>query len=225
LAGSVEIKTEIDRRDRALIAFLLLSGMRDKAVSTLPLGCFDRGTLTVSQDTSKGVETKFGKSLITHLFPFDEGLLQYVTDWAEYLEKVKLFSSAAPLFPRSKREQIEGGLTFICREVEPFSWKGTNSIREILKDRASAARLEYFHPHSFRHLAVNLATRNCRTAEQVKAVSQNFGHEYVGTTMVTYGRLNEFRVGEIIRDMDFSGKNDDSDKAGKLEQIRKLLND
>jgi integrase len=65
LAGSIEIKTEIDRRDRALIAFLVLSGMRDKAVATLPLGCFDREKLEIRQYTREGVETKFGKSFVS----------------------------------------------------------------------------------------------------------------------------------------------------------------
>ncbi len=71
LANSIEIRNEIDQRDRALVAFLLLSGMRDKAVATLPLGCFDREKLQIRQYTRDGVETKFGKSYISFLFPFD----------------------------------------------------------------------------------------------------------------------------------------------------------
>jgi len=38
LADSIKINSEIDLRDRALIAFTLSSGMRDKAIATLPLG-------------------------------------------------------------------------------------------------------------------------------------------------------------------------------------------
>ena len=57
LVDSIRIETEIDRRDRALIAFLLPSGMRDKAVVSLPLGCFDPVTLEVRQYPKKGVDT------------------------------------------------------------------------------------------------------------------------------------------------------------------------
>jgi len=39
VVDSIEIKTEIDLRDRALLSFTLLSGMRDKAIITLPVGC------------------------------------------------------------------------------------------------------------------------------------------------------------------------------------------
>lgn len=223
LAESIEIKTEIDQRDRALVAFLLLSGMRDRAVATLPLGCLDRHKLEVHQYSSEGVETKFGKSFISYLFRFDETLLSYIVDWAEYLEKTKLFGSDDPLFPRSKVEQSEGGLSFESKEVEPFFWKGTGSIRTILKTRAEAVGLEYFHPHSFRHLAVSLAMRTCRTAEQVKAVSQNFGHEYVGTTMMTYGRLDDIRVGEVIGIMDFSDNPERRDKDKMIEEIRRII--
>jgi integrase len=223
LASSIEIKTEIDRRDRALIAFLLLSGMRDKAVATLPLGCFDRDKLEVHQYSSEGVETKFGKSFVSYLFRFDDMLLSYIADWAEYLEKVRLFGSTDPLFPRSKVEQGKGAISFESNSVEPVFWKGTGSIRTILKTRAEAAGLEYFRPHSFRHLAVYLATRTCRTMEQFKAVSQNFGHEYVGTTMVTYGRLDDHRIGEIIGEMDFEEKGGINKKSEILEKVIREL--
>lgn len=223
LAASIEVKTEIDRRDRALIAFLLLSGMRDKAVASMPLGCFDRQKLEIRQFTREGVKTKFGKSFISYLFRFDENLLKYVIDWAEYLERTKLFGSSDPLFPRSKQEQMEGGLSFICREVEPVFWKETGGIRDILKGRSCAAGLEYYHPHSFRHLAVSLATHFCKTPEEFKAVSQNLGHEYVGTTMMTYGRIDAPKVGEIISEMTFSTEPDEIDRSKLFEQLRKAL--
>ncbi len=224
LTNSIEVRNEIDRRDRALIAFLLLSCMRDKAITTLPIGCFNRAKLQIRQFARDGVETKFGKSYISCLIPFDSELVAYVIDWVEYLEKVKLFGSKSPLFPRSKREQIEGGLTFICREVEPIFWKGTGSVRQILRDRAEAAGLKYYHPHSFRHLAAYLAVKNCHNGEQLRAISQNFGHENIGTTMMTYGKLDEFRMGEVIANMDFSGKPPDIDNAETIEKIRNLIN-
>ncbi|MFH1373382.1 MAG: site-specific integrase [bacterium] len=204
LADSIDVRNEIDQRDRALIAFLLLSGMRDKAVSTLPIGCFDTQTLEIQQDPVAGVDTKFGKSFISVLFRFDDKLVEYVINWVKYLTETKLFASTDPLFPRSRVEQVEGGLTFISRQVEGVYWKGAGSIRQILKVRSAKAGLNYYHPHSYRHTAVSLAMRYCRNAEEIKAVSQNFGHDYIGTTMVTYGTLDDFRVEEIIRGMDFS---------------------
>lgn len=223
LADSIEIHTEIDQRDRALISFLLLSGMRDKALATLPRGCFDPESLEIRQCPEEGVETKFGKSFVSHIVKFDDRLLSYVVDWVRYLNEVKLFGSTDPLFPRSKVVQGEGGFTFECREVEPVFWRGTGSIRQILKSRAEAAGLDYYYPHSFRHTHVREAIRYCRTAEQIKAVSQNLGHEHIGTTLTTYGRLDEYRIGEIIRDLDFDETSSNDMSPEEIEIVEKLL--
>ena len=223
LADSIEIKTEIDRRDRALIAFLLLSGMRDKAVSTLPLGCFDSPTLESLQDPSAGVDPNFGKSFVTVLFRFDETLVEHVIRWAEYLAQAKLFAPTDPLFPRSRLEQVDDGFTFVSREVEPVYWRGTGSIRMILISRSAKAGLEYYHPHSFRHTAVSLAMKHCRNAEEIKAVSQNFGHQHVGTTMMTYGTLDSFRVGEVIRGIDFSAGSGEADRIEIIDEVQRQL--
>jgi len=204
LTDSIKPSTEVARRDRALIAFLLVSGMRDQAVASLPLGCFDREALVVHQDPKRGVSTKFSKSIRTLLFNFDGKLTQYVVSWAEYLETVRLFSPADPLFPRSRVEQRDGGLTFTVTGVEPVFWKSTNSIRKILRERAIVAGLECFNPHAFRHAAVHIAMKFCTSAEQMKAVSQNLGHEHIATTVMTYGTLDSSRVQEVVGRMDFS---------------------
>jgi integrase/recombinase XerD len=203
LVDSIEIKTEIDQRDRALVAFLFLSGMRDKAVSTLPLGCFDPDTLEIRQYPKQGVVTKYGKSFSSHLVKFDGRLLEIIKDWIKHLREDKLFCDTNPLFPRSKVAQVEGGLTFESREVEPVFWRGTGSIRQILKGRSEAAGMTYYYPHSFRHAHVHLAMKHCHTAEQMKAVSQNLGHEHVGTTLGSYGTLDQYRVAEVIGEIDF----------------------
>ncbi|MEW6584948.1 MAG: site-specific integrase, partial [Nitrospirota bacterium] len=93
LVNSIKIRTVIDRRDRALIAFLLLSGMRDKAICTLPIGCFYPETLEINQDPSSGVETKFGKANTSFLLNFNKALLTCVLDWTEYLKMERLFGS------------------------------------------------------------------------------------------------------------------------------------
>jgi len=223
LIKSIEPKTEIDKRDRALIAFLVLSGMRDKAMTSLPLGCFDREKLEVRHYTDKGVDTKFGKSYISYLFKFDDDLVNDVIEWAKYLETEKLFGSDDPLFPRSKVEQEKDALTFVCKRVEPVFWKGTGSIRQMLRNRSQSAGLRYYHPHSFRHLAVCLARKNCKTAEELKAVSQNFGHEYIGTTMMNYGKLDDFRVEEIVSNMDFSDSGKSVEQSQEIEEVIKRL--
>jgi len=204
LVSSIEIYSEIDQRDRALISFLLLSGMRDKAVASLPLGCFDREKLEIRQLPQSGVDTKFSKSMVTYLWKFDEELLKHVLDWSLYLEEVKLFGAADPMFPRNKVERSPETLVFCSSETEPKFWKGAGSIRRILELRSKEAGLRYYKPHSFRHAASHIAQSYCRTPEQMRAVSQNLGHENIGTTITTYGKLDQFRLADVIRSMDFS---------------------
>ena len=171
LANSIKINSEIDLRDRGLISFSLLSGMRDKAIVTLPLGCLDEENLTISQDPRQGVQTKFSKYIPSTLFRFDEKLVEYVKEWVKHL-KGKGYGSRDPLFPRSRIGHGDDNLSFEpATEVELAFWKGTGGIREVFKKRSQEAGLPYYPPHTLRHLAVRLALRSCKTGEQIKAIS------------------------------------------------------
>ena len=224
LANSIEANIEIDQRDRALISFTLLSGMRDKAIVTLPLGCFDEDNLIISQNPKQGVQTKFSKYIPSALLNLNDKLLKHITDWVKYL-KAKGFGSEDPLFPHSKTGQGENNLSFEpANEIEPVFWQGTGRMREIFKKRAIEANLPYYPPHTYRHLAIDLALKHCKDGEQIKAVSQNFGHEHVMTTLSSYGNYKPQRLAKIIKDIDFSDKPNKT-KFDKIEEIRKIILD
>lgn len=218
---TIEIKSEIDLRDRALLSFTLLSGMRDSAITTLSLGCFDEAKLLINQDPKLGVKTKFSKTIRSYLFKFDEQMLGYFLDWYKYLKTEKLFGNNDPIFPRNKIENAENSKNFSSNSVEPKYWQSVSSMREIFKQRFENAEIEYFSPHTFRHLAVITAISKCRSGHEIKAVSQNFGHEDVGTTMMTYGTLNNSQVGDIISGMSFS--NDTSKDSHIMQKLKALL--
>jgi integrase/recombinase XerD len=219
LAGSINARTEIDKRDRAMISFALLSGMRNKAIVTLPLGCLDENDLTIDQNPKLGVDTKFSKHIPTTIFKFDDKLLGYVDEWVKLL-KSKGFGSQDPLFPRSKTDKGEDELSFeTASEVEPVFWQGTGRVREIFKNRAKEAGLPYFPPHTFRHSATALALKGCKNGEEIKAISQNFGHKDIATTLSSYANYHPQRLSEIIKNMDFSGKPMETPK----EMFKELL--
>jgi integrase len=219
LTDSIKANTEIDIRDRAMISFALLSGMRAEAIVTLPLGCFDEKGLTVDQNPRKGVQTKFSKHMITTIIVPDEKLLVYVIEWVKIL-KDKGYGSQDPLFPRSKTDKGEEDLSFeSASEVEPVFWQGTGRIREIFKKHAEEAGLPYYSPHTFRHLTFFLAVKSSKDGEEIKAVSQNFGHENIGTTLSTYANYPQHRLAEIIKNMDFSGK----PKETLVDQVKELI--
>ncbi len=186
----------MDRRDRALIAFLLLTGIRYKAACSLSLSCSDAERLVVYQDPRQGEKT--GKMITSRLLRFDNRLVEEVRGWARHLTTERHFGPSDPLFPRTRVSQASDGFAFVADDVEPDFWSGGNSIREILKSRSEAAGLPYFNPHSYRHAACQLGLKAARTPEEFKVLSQNFGHEAVTTTLRSYGTLDQDRVAEVI---------------------------
>ncbi|MFH2055574.1 MAG: tyrosine-type recombinase/integrase, partial [bacterium] len=198
LVSSISGQSPIDRRDRALVAFLFLSGMRVSAIMSLPVGDLDCETLEIRQYPEHGVATKFNKKIRSWLMPFDCSLVEQVRAWATYLRDSRSFTTSDPLFPRSKLGQEDDACCFESTDIEPERWRSATSIRKILQARAAAASLEYYPPHSFRHGAVYFVFKQRLTPEEFKAYSQNFGHENPATTMMNYGTVHPERQKEIV---------------------------
>ena len=198
-------ETDVQKRDKALIAFTVLSGMRDQAIVSLKLKHVDVGKRLINQD-SREVKTKASKTIATYFFPVGEDIEQIVDDWIYYLQREKLFPMTAPLFPRTKII-LDQNNNFVAAGIEPHHWSGANQMREIFKIAFAEASLPYYNPHSFRKTIVNLGERLCQNPEQFKAWSQNLGHEHVLTTFTSYGCVDRFRQGEIIRNLTENPKN------------------
>jgi integrase len=61
-----------------------------------------------------------------------------------------------------------------------------------------AGELPNYNPHSFRHTLAVLGEKICRTPEEWKAYSQNFGHFSPMTTFNSYGPVAPHRQAEIL---------------------------
>jgi len=191
--------TDIERRNRALLAFTLLTGARDSAIASLKLKHVDLNAGCVYQD-AREVNTKFSKTFSTFFFPVGQDVQGIVAEWVSYLRDQKLWGNDDPLFPAtlvalgSDRQFAAAGL---ARE----HWSNATPIRTIFREAFVTAGLPYFNPHSFRNTLVQLGQEVCRTPEQFKAWSQNLGHEKVLTTFLSYGEVACRRQGEIIREL------------------------
>lgn len=218
--------SEIDRRDRALLSLTFLTGARISALGSLPLESFDEARLIIDQNPKLGVKTKFSKRIITALMPFPyKEACDYFVEWATYLRDIKKFRPNDPLFPATKVENGYESLGFYSTgEVEPIFWKSGSSLRKIFEKRFKDAGIPYYHPHTFRHLLVKEISKLPLTEEQKKAISQNLGHEHVGTTFGTYGygAIGEDRQIELIRTMRMDGKNSELKYALSEEQIQQI---
>jgi integrase len=189
--------TDIERRNRALMAFTLLTGARDSAIASMKLKHIDLITNSVNQD-AREVQTKFSKTFTTFLFPVGEEVRAIVAAWVSFLRDEKLWGNDDPLFPATR---ITLGATrqFEAAGLAREHWSNATPIRTIFREAFIRAGLPYFNPHSFRNTLVQLGQDVCKTPEQFKAWSQNLGHEKVLTTFLSYGEVACQRQGEIIR--------------------------
>jgi integrase len=195
---TIDSQDDIARRDRALIAFALLSGARDDALASLSLRHVDLTLRTVYQD-ARMVRTKNRKTFTSWFFPVGDDIEAVARDWVVYLNREKLFGPDDPLFPATARRLDENG-NFAAAGLERRHWKSADAIRRIFKQRFKAAGLPYFYPHLIRSTIGRLGEQICNP-EEWKAWSQNLGHEHVGTTFNSYGKVASHRQAEIFETM------------------------
>jgi integrase len=189
--------TEMGRRNRALMAFTLLTGARDSAIASMKLKHVDLVANRVNQD-AREVKTKFSKTFNTFFFPVGDEVRGIVAEWVTYLRDEKLWGNDDPLFPAT-RMALGATRQFEVAGLARDHWSTASPIRTIFRDAFVSAGLPYFNPHSIRNTLVQLGQDVCKTPEQFKAWSQNLGHEKVLTTFLSYGEVGCQRQGEILR--------------------------
>ncbi|MES1976711.1 MAG: tyrosine-type recombinase/integrase [Pseudomonadota bacterium] len=189
--------SEIQRRDRALMAFTLLTGARDSAIASMKLKHIDLQAGCVHQD-AREVKTKFSKTFTTYFFPVGDDIRQIVAEWVTFLRAESLWGNDDPLFPAT-RVAPGPNHQFQVMGLERTHWGSAARIRMVFREAFTAAGLPYFNPHSFRNTLVRLGQTVCQTPEQFKAWSQNLGHEKVLTTFLSYGQVETPRQGAIIQ--------------------------
>jgi len=79
---AMPVETVIDRRNRAVIAFVMLTGIRDRALVSLCLRHVDltKSPPLVRQEPDR-VQTKFAKAINTYFFPLGDDLEEIVVGW------------------------------------------------------------------------------------------------------------------------------------------------
>ena len=205
--------SDLERRNRALVAFAILTGARDSAIASMKLKHIDLSGGSVYQD-ARDVKTKFSKSFPTFFFQVGEGIREIFESWVRYLLEEKIWGNDDPLFPATDT-RVGAGSAFEAYGIKRQHWRNAAPIRTIFKQAFTRAGLPYFNPHSFRSTLVQLAEVSCRTPEELKAWSQNLGHERVLTTLYSYGAVATPRQREIIATLP-AGRSLDVSQAAKI---------
>lgn len=214
---NMPVATVIHRRNRALVAFTLLTGARDSAIASFKLKHVNLTNNSVFQD-ARDVKTKFSKTFTTYFFPVGDDIRQIVVDWVNYLKNDLLYGNDDPLFPQTNIIVGESQC-FEASGLKREHWSTATPIRKIFKIAFEACGLEYFNPHSFRKTLVSLGQTICQTPEHFKAWSQNLGHEGVLTTFTSYGEVQSQRQSEIFEDL----KNPVSNSKSSVEEIAEAV--
>ncbi len=189
-------QTDLERRDKAIFAFLILTGARIGAVSSLRLKHVNLVDGVVNQD-GREVRTKGGKTIKTWFFPMHPHYLVCFAAWVEYLRSAKLFGPEDALFPRPERRLVNGKFVFdtLSREI----YANGSKINEVFKNAFMQVQMHPYGAHSVRRTLVQeMNDKNLTLAEQ-KAWSQNLGHENFTTTVSSYLPVSEQEQGAMIK--------------------------
>ena len=214
---SMPSETDIEKRDRALVALALLTGARDDALASLRLRHVDLDAALIQQD-AREVRTKFSKSFPTYFVPVGDDIREIFEGWVRHLKEVMFWGPDDPLFPRTR--VVSGSdRRFEVSGLERAGWRTSAPIRAIFRKAFEAVGVPYFNPHSFRHALTRHGQTICVTLEDHKAFSQNLGHSSIKTTEMHYGEIPAERQGQLIRGLGTRGTAD----AAAVSLARELL--
>lgn len=212
--------TDIENRNRAMIALALLTAARVNALASVCLKHLDIGDRRLHQD-ARDVRTKASKTITTWFFPVGEDIFTIVAGWADHLRGHLLYGPDDPPFPSTK---VAPGADRLFEAVgfERACWTTGAPVRQIFRDAFELAGQPYYHPHLFRKTLARLGAEKCATPEEYKAWSQNLGHDHVLTTFTSYGEVPATRQRDIIGDM-WKPKASAEEKEERVRQAKKLL--
>jgi integrase len=176
--------TETERRDKALFAFLMLTGARIGAVASLKLKHVDLSECHVRQD-AREVATKNAKDIDTWFFPVDPEYLACFTAWVTYLKANKFFGQEDALFPKAL-VGIKEGEGFANLGLSREGYASTGNLNKIIRTAFTNVQMPEYTPHSFRKALFLYGVERCKNLEEVKAWSMNLGHENLSTSYNSY---------------------------------------
>ncbi len=169
-------KIDIEMRDRAMFAFVIITCIRDDALVTLKMKDVDAKARTVWQNP-RHVRTKGRKGIVTGfvraVMPTAEDI---VLEWIEHATTALKLQPNDPLFPKTLVAQNPKTLSFEVQGLSKEHWAGAQVMRDICKNAFEAVEAPYFNPHLFRNAICKWAMKNC-TLYEFKALSQNMGYQ------------------------------------------------
>lgn len=187
---SMPRKTDIEKRDRAIFSFVIITCVRDGALISLRMKDVDADTKTVWQNP-RHVETKGRKGIVTRFVSAAMPLAEeIVLEWLIYAKDDLGLKDNDPLFPKTLVVADSQTMAFTVKGLSRERWATAQPIQDIFKKAFKAVGLPYYNPHLFRNTISKWGLNNLNQYE-FKALSQNIGHEHAMTTYNSYAKLSE----------------------------------
>lgn len=133
--------TEVEKRDKALLSLLLLSGARISALISLKVKHVNIKKKFVLQHP-KDVNTKGKKRIKTWFFPVGNYAYEVIVEYMRFLGE-KGFGSSDPLFPKNDQSAHQLATT----QLGKTQWKSTTSARKIITGHFIKHGLPAYCPH------------------------------------------------------------------------------
>lgn len=193
---SMPHSTDVEKRDRALVACILLTGARVRAVTTLKLKHVRADRLGIDQRAEE-VRTKFSRSYTTLFFPVGDDIREIFFDYVDHLRHELKLNGEDPLLPCTE-QAVGAECYFHTTGLSRRHWATADPVRDTFRKAFAAGGLPYYSPHTIRRTLTLLGQRLCRTPEEMKAWSQNLAHKDMLTTFTNYGEVPMPRQTEIM---------------------------
>lgn len=139
-----------------------------------------------------------------------EDVERIVIEWITELRNMGA-GDDAPLFPTAPfkpwvgRQSIE--LEFLTTAAP---------VRQVLRRAAAAAGVPYFKPHAVRSTVAKLCDEWAVSLREMKALSQNLGHQQISTTSKYYGDVDPDVKMALFRKMREKQRNPTAHDIGEL---------
>ena len=128
---AMPVDTIWQRRDRAILAFLLLSGMRVTAILKLRLRHIDTVEGRIKQDPTE-IDIKGDKAMWTSYFPVGSDIAEIFREWISEVE-ANAANDGAYIFPKTPNQRRRASASIFLEH-----WATADPIRKIIKTAASA---------------------------------------------------------------------------------------
>jgi integrase/recombinase XerD len=188
--------SDVEKRDRAIVAFALVTGVRDGALISLKHKDVDLDKREVWQDP-RHVKTKNRKGITSQFVPIDTLAEEIVLEWIDYSRNVLGMKPDDPLFPKQRVVNNPETLQFEACGFSTEHWANATPVRDIFHKAFIAAGLPKCQPHTVRNTITIWAQGNCSQL-QFKAISQSLGHDHAMTTYNAYGNLPHYDVRKAV---------------------------